>query len=240
MRNRIAVAMFGLALMAFSGELRAQDDWVYEITPALWTSGGDGTASYDSPDGPISIDFDELGRMEAGFAGTFQAQRGRWGYLIDTAYGRSEIGDQDWAVSFVTGGATYQLSEKTSYVNFVFGARYGSSGGGLRVEDPTIPPEESDDDRFKKLSSNTGWADLMVGLQLVRPFGDRWAFEGYVDAGAGGSNLTYQVVAGLSYRFSPGIAAKAGYRLIGADVDDDSSESDLKFGGLYAGVGFKF
>lgn len=240
MRNHFAVVILGFACLMGAGELRAQDAWTYEFTPSLWLSGGDGTTFFLGEEGPVSLEFDELSSLEPGMSATVQGQKTKWGWLVDGAYGRSAVGDQDWSLMFVSGGATYQLTDKKAFVNLVFGARWASSSGGLRIIDPDEPDPDSDDDKFKKESANDGWVDLMVGLQVVRPFGDRWGMEAYIDAGAGQSDLTYQAMAGLTYRVSPAVTAKAGYRLIGADYDDDSSEVDMKFGGVYFGAGFKF
>lgn len=240
MRKSFAVALLGVVIAWGAGELKAQDKWSHEFTPALWVAGGDGSVSYLSEDGPVELVFDDLWRMEPGIAAAIQGQKGRVGYLVDVWYGRNAIGDQDWSLMFLNLGGTYRFSNGDTGVNLVFGVRHASTSGGLRVPTGEDPDEEGDDDAFKKLRANDGWVDGFVGLQLHRPFGSRWAFDGYFDAGAGSSSLTYQIAAGFSYELSPRVSAKAGYRLISADHDDSTADVNIMFGGFYGGVGFRF
>jgi opacity protein-like surface antigen len=235
-----AVAFLGLVIVWGAGELNAQDKWSHEVTPAFWVAGGDGEISFLSEDGPVKLVFDDMWRMEPGLALTIQGNRTRLGYILDVSYGRTAIGDYDWSLMFLNAGGTYRLSNGDTGVNLVFGVRHASTSGGLRVPTGEDPDEEGDDDAFKKLRANDGWVDGFVGLQVRHPFGSRWVFDGYFDAGAGTSSLTFQIAAGFSYELSSRVSAKAGYRLISADHDDSTADENIMFGGFYGGVGFRF
>jgi opacity protein-like surface antigen len=241
MRNRFAVALLGLVLVCGAGEMYAQDSWNYELSSTLWLSGVDGDVTVRGPDGPILLEFDELfGRVEPGYTASFQARRGKWGYVADGIHGRVAAGDADVALQFFTGGVTYELSNGDARVTLVVGGRYASARSGVRVEVEDPDEDADDDERFMKVGGSAGWVDAIVGLQVFRPFGPRWAFDGYVDAGKGQGDFSYQLAGGVTYQLSPALSAKGGYRIISADHDKNGFDFDAMFGGFYVGLGYQF
>jgi len=237
MRNRFAVAV--LVLLCCAGTLGAQEEWSYEIDAGLWFAGVDGHATVNTPYGPARLEFDDFWRVETGFFAGLQAQRDRWGYLADWAQNRVALGDADISLQVLTAAATYRLSESDTAVNLVFGGRYSSARAGLRVEVPDPDPDADDQERYMRAGGSSGWVDAVVGIQFLRPVGDRWMVEGYLDVG-GGQGLTYQALAGVSWRASSALFVKGGYRVVSADHDADSLDFDALFGGVYVGLGYQF
>jgi opacity protein-like surface antigen len=239
MRNRFAVAILGLVLVCGAGTMSAQDEWSYEIEGGLWFAGADGYATVNAPDGPMRLEFDDYWRFETGFFAGLQAQRGKWGYLVDWSQNRVPIDDRDISLQFLTGGATYRLSEGETAVNLVFGARYVSGRAGVRVEVEDPDEDADDDERYMRAGGSTGWMDAVVGIQVLRPVGERWTLDAYVDVG-GGQGLSYQAAVGASFRATSSVSVKGGYRLMSGDDETDSIDFDAFFGGIYIGLGYQF
>ena len=63
---------------------------------------------------------------------------------------------------------------------------------------------------------------------------------GYVDVGGGGSDFTWQALAGANYAISPTMTAKFGYRYLKVDYHRDNFLYDVATGGPNAGIGLRF
>jgi len=55
-----------------------------------------------------------------------------------------------------------------------------------------------------------------------------------------GSELTWQVAAGVNYMISPTFTARGGYRILKVDYDKDGVVYDMKTSGIYLGLGIRF
>ena len=68
-----------------------------------------------------------------------------------------------------------------------------------------------------------------------RPFG-------YADIGGFGvgSDLTYQLLAGVNWQFARSVSAKAGYRYLYQDYRNNGFVWDMTASGFYFGAGFRF
>ncbi len=65
---------------------------------------------------------------------------------------------------------------------------------------------------------------------------DKWYAPYYLDVGTGGSNMTWQAMAGVGYRFEK-VDAYLTYRYMDYDFDDNKVFKDLNMGGPM--IGFK-
>ncbi len=61
----------------------------------------------------------------------------------------------------------------------------------------------------------------------------------YADIGTGDSELTYQLFAGVGYKYDWG-DIKLGYRYIGYEMDDNMIIDNLDLSGAVLGVSLKF
>ncbi len=68
---------------------------------------------------------------------------------------------------------------------------------------------------------------------------EQWYVPYYADIGTGDSDLTWQALAGIGYRFSWG-DIKLVYRYLSYDMDDDKLLKDLDLSGPALGVVFRF
>jgi len=81
----------------------------------------------------------------------------------------------------------------------------------------------------------------VVGLKGRAYFGDerKWFIPYYVDVGAGQSQLTWQVSAGVGYQFDWG-SVLATWRYLDYDFDSDSKIESLSLNGPTIGVAFSW
>ena len=79
-----------------------------------------------------------------------------------------------------------------------------------------------------------------MGVRYVVPLSQKWDFVGYADVGAGGSDLTYQLLAGVNWQFSRTLSAKVGYRYFYQDYEQDNFKWDMAMHGAYLGLGIRF
>jgi opacity protein-like surface antigen len=63
---------------------------------------------------------------------------------------------------------------------------------------------------------------------------------GYGDIGGGGSELTWQALAGVDWTLSKHLSAKFGYRYLDFDYDQDDFVYDMAMAGGYAALGIRF
>jgi len=93
---------------------------------------------------------------------------------------------------------------------------------------------------WREKVSNSGhvW-DGIVGLRGRTALSDKWYLTYHADIGAGDSDLTWQALVGLNYRFSK-VDAAFRYRYLKWEFDDNDTFDDLDLSGPYAGARFSF
>jgi opacity protein-like surface antigen len=97
-------------------------------------------------------------------------------------------------------------------------------------------------DGSRSISGTENWWDPVIGARVLVPLADAWTLVGYADIGGfgAGSDLTYQLLAGVNWQFSRSVAAKAGYRFLYQDYKNGGFVWDMKASGFYLGAGFRF
>jgi len=234
-----------------------EDRWQLELTPYVFGAGLYGKTGTQRVLADVNMGFDDIvENLQAGFMGTVELRRGRWGFALDGLY--FELGDQrasSWQGPAGIGSATgeldvtmtmqmYQLSAAYRVsdglpTDLIAGARYtqldtqlnlGATTGGL------LPGGT------RSLSANASWWDPVIGARVAVPFAQRWSVLFYGDIGGFGvgSDLTYQGIAGVDWQFSKHVSAKAGYRYIYQDYAKDGFVWDMAAHGPYLGVGIRF
>jgi opacity protein-like surface antigen len=215
--------LLGAALaLGAAGQAAAQTSggWEFEVTPYLWGATLDGDIQLgDLPKTEVDESFsDILDVLDIGLMGAFEARKGRWGLLFDAMY--IKVSDDE-----ATPGPLFDDVE-------VGGARYNYVKSEIEI-DPGILAG-------RRGSRSVDWWDGFVGARAIIPFAERWSLVGYADIGAGGSDLTWQALAGVNYRFSPAISTKLGYRYLSVDYEENNFLYDMDTSGLYLGVGIRF
>jgi opacity protein-like surface antigen len=235
-----------------------QNGWNFEVTPYLFASGLNGTAGARGIQADVDASFSDIwDNLDIGLMGLFLAQKGPWSLTLDGVY--FKVADQ--ASKTVTGpfgqvsvkGALdvsasvtvlqpslwYRVLDDRTTVDLGGGLRYTRLGLDLDVKISTDPGIVFPGGGVS-FSGSDNWIDAVVGASVIHPISDRWSLMGYADLGGGGSSLTYQVLAGANWTLDDRLTAKAGYRYVYWDYEDDGVVWDISASGPYLGLGIAF
>jgi len=204
--------------------------WHFSLTPYLWLSAFSGTFHIDTPSGGRTIDVhasagDILKSLKFGVMAMGEARHGEWSVFTDIIYAR--LSDDKTDVRSVTGpggqieipvtvaakaglkegiwtivGAYSLYHEERSALDGFVGTRY--FGAKVSVEwqfagPLMLLPQSGRNERDAHI-----W-DAIVGFKGRYAFGGTpWSIPYYADIGTGGSELTWQAMAGIDYAYSWG------------------------------------
>jgi hypothetical protein len=211
----------------------AQEGWQWsaEIYGWLPTLSATSQSGYEAD---IEIDT-ILEDLNFGFMGNIAAKKDRWTLFADLLYmklshstnGTLELGgaviDDELAVglraSITTLGFGYEIAGAPTYnVNVLGGARYL----WLQMEvDASVGPVRGG------IEGTETYLDAIVGLQGRVDLNDTWYLSGYADVGTGQSDLTWQALAAVGYRFDR-FDLVAGYRYLDYEFRDDEPLASMR------------
>ena len=227
----------------------APGGWQFTIAPYLWTP----RTEIDLTVGPVTrsttIDFfeDVTDHLNFGFTGHFEATWREWTVLADLLY--LKVGKDE------TTGAGIQTDLDYEQLLFEVGGTYrlvtlpvGRTGrltlealAGLRLMHIDAELTVGAQSR-----SRTGTViDPMFGGRIAYHITDTVAlwFRGDV-AGFGisdsQSELTYNLIAGLDWRFSQVASVFAGWRYMHVEIEKSKWNADVSFNGPFLGFNFYF
>jgi len=229
--------IFGLLLFGSANFTAAQDtnSWQHELTIYGWYAGIDATVNIVDALGSgvhSTIEAsDVLDNLEMIFMGGWASKKNKWSILADVIY--MDVGSSNHEIEFnlaswvVNTGVGYDLMQNDGgSLAVVAGVRYMNVEPEVRVRGLT--KSQSDD-----------LLDGIIGLRGTINFNENWYLPFYADVGTGGSDMSYQLFAGLGYRFGWG-DIRLGYRYLGFEMDDDALMKDMAMSGPVLGVGFRF
>lgn len=234
------------------------DTWQFEITPYLFAAGLNGTTGIGRVSADVDLSFDDiLKNLDSGFMALFEARKGKWMYGLEGVYfklkderasswqgplGNTNTNSLDATVTeqiyqFTAG---YRALDERTKVDVIGAARYTQLDVDLNLAFTTgadLLPDGS-----RGTSKTQSWWDPVIGIRVLQPFADAWTLVGYADIGGFGvgSDLTYQLLAGVNWQFARSWIAKAGYRYLYQDYENDGFIWDMSASGLYLGAGFRF
>lgn len=234
----------------------AQDKWQFEIAPYLFAAGLDGTAGVRGIEADVEMGFDDiLERLDKALFGYFTARKGNLVFAVDAIYFsiedeesrirqgptgnpntaelKADMTQQVYALS-----AGYRVLDGKTDLDVLGVARYTSLDAGLKLDVATgtdLLPDGS-----RSVGGKKGWWDGAIALRVTAAFAEKWAFMGYGDIGAGGSDLSYQLLAGLNWQFTDMFSTKLGYRYIYQDYQNDDFKWDMVASGAYLGFGVRW
>lgn len=222
------------------------DTWQNEILIYGWYAGIDGDVVLPTgTDIEATVDTsDIIDNLEMVLMGGYEGRIGKWSVLADIVY--MDVGDttngplnagvlgvgldiQSWVVSGAVGYDVIQ--SESGLLSVLGGARYLALDvdAQLKYFDATA---------LAKSGSDHLW-DGIIGIRGFFRLTDAWYLPYYADIGAGNSDLTYQLFAGVGYRYSWG-DIRFGYKYLHYDFSDDYLMEDLTLSGPALGVSFRF
>jgi hypothetical protein len=218
-----------------------EDKWQFDASVYLFMAsiGGESASG-----GDIEIDFNDLlDNLDMGFMGTFGARKNKWSFVIDGIYldvkadkyrtvtglaipVNSSVELKGWVVTPVVGYRVVE-TEKVQ-LDILAGARYLWLETEVAFNALTIDEYFSDSDDV---------LDGIVGVRGQFNLTEKWYIPFLLDVGTGNTDLTWQAMAGLAYKFKK-VDIVATYRYLDWDFDDSSVFKDMNFKGPLVGVKF--
>lgn len=233
-----------LGLTLGQSAVAAEDDgWQYEVTPYLLAAGMEGTVGVKGDTVPVDASFSDIwDNLDVGFMGIFTAQKGPWSFAVEGVYMKLEDDVTGPALGIVSADVTnsmyiaqgtvgYRVLDEKTTVDLLGALRWTR----LDVDMDIVGPLTT-----RSVSGDESWTDAVVGVRVLHPVADHVTLMGYVDVGGGGSDLTYQFMGGVNWEFAKDFTAKAGYRYLYWDYEDDGTVWDMTASGLFLGLGIKF
>lgn len=223
------------------------DGWQASLTPYVWAAGFDGdvaalpplpTVSVDASFGDI-IENTDIAAMLAG-----ELRNGRFAILGDFVYTAlsadgSTPGGLFSGVDFETD--TTILSGVAAYRFYETGTISLDGFAGLRAWWVSTDVElRGDLLATRQRSYDESWADGIVGMQLNTDLGNGFALNLLGDVGGGGSDFTWEIRGGLAYTVNDWLLARAGYRHLAVDYENDAFVWDVELSGPIVGATITF
>lgn len=255
---RHLIALSAIAAIVQPARSAPVDDWWYEATPYLHAAGMKGTLGARGVTADTDISFsDAVSKLDMAFQGTLQAHKGPLTLGLDTEYlrlsddgvrsvtgpaGRGTVlGKLEATSTLATLQATvgYRVLDEQTKVELVGGLRATKINADLDLKG-MLTVGDAEFGRSRSVDRSKEWVDVLVGARVFHPISDNVNFLAYVDVGGGGSDLTWQALAGVNWEFKPGYTMKLGYRQLSWDYSNGGFVWDMKLHGPYAGLGIRF
>jgi len=217
--------------------------WKNEVTIYGWLPSISATTPLPDSSGE-SIDAEDiLDDLKMVFMGTYSGRNDTWSVFGDFIY--FDMGDSK-NHTFANGDTAYvSYDMKTQLIQVGMGySLINNSDGildvtaGIRYLDIEV---EVNTDLFtnRNVSGSNDFTDFFIGVRGDKNINKKWYIPYEADIGTGDSDLSWQLFAGIGYRYEWG-DIKLGYRYLKYEMDDDSLVKDLTVDGAVLGVSIKF
>ena len=253
-----AALLAPMALLAVPAFAQTTEAWRFQgsIYAYLPTISGSTAFPQQGAGSGVSVDADTiLDNLKFTFMGSLEARRGRWGLFTDVVY--MDVGDsrsdyRQFTVGGVPlpGGANANVNYDLKGWVWTLGGAWAAStnpaatmdllaGARLLDIDQTLEWEITGNVGPVPLPQRAGsskvglsnW-DAIVGVKGRLALGSdgRWFAPYYADIGAGGSDLTWQVMGGIGYSFKWGEVVAA-WRYLDYEMKSGDKVQGLDFSG---------
>lgn len=221
-------------------------EWEFYIAPYAWGLGLDGDISHGPYHFKAEASFSDLwSDLNWGGMGAFQAQKGKFGILVDGLYVdfSDDVSltnlplpfpvdiDIDNKTSTGLLAATFRvLDTPGGFVDLVAGYRYWSIETDVYI---TVPIADLD------VSEGADWHDGQLGIRGHANLSPRFYIEGMALTGIR-SDRTVDLTAFAGYRINDCTAIMAGFRRISIDYSDSRYRFDATLHGPAIGFSYRF
>lgn len=248
-----------LAVVSLSGAAGASD-WEWNVTPYLWaTDVGADVSINDRQVADMEIGFDDLADdLELTAQGHIEGRRGRHGVMLDVFYVHLAGDDKRFALPPpLAGEATAEGDLTLTIINAggVFNPRGDGEGFSLLYGGRAVDRDIEVDARFAVAPGVTlarGYAvsetlyDALLGARYIGRLTPRWTYALQADASTGGTELTWDALAGIGYSFgeSGRYTLIAGYRYMDIELEKDNDlgqiDAEVTLSGFISGLRISF
>jgi hypothetical protein len=203
------------------------------------------SASTPLPNSPNEIEAsDILDKLKMVFMGGYSGRNDTWSVFADYIYFKMgdsktrtlpDLGDihvgLDMDATLIHAGAGYNLIDTgDGLLDLAVGVRYLDLGVDFRYDGVLIN---------RTAEPSKDFTDFFVGVRGVKNINKNWYIPYEADVGTGDTDLSWQLFAGVGYRYDWG-DVKLGYRYLEFDMEDDAIVQDLTLSGAALGVSIKF
>lgn len=241
-----------LALIVAAGSASAQDaGWDYKASLYLWVPGistSVETQNFGTVEADVSPS-DAIAALDMAFMGTFAAQKGPWIFVGDLLYtDLSATNRSPRGVVFNNSTVSSELTAFTAYALYDFNAgsdvqvalgggfRYFGLNLGLQLNGVTVGPES----RVNR-SDDSDWVVPVIAAKVYAPIDEKWFVNGLADWGMNGDDEeTWQVYAGVGYKFNEKWSTQIGYRYMDLTTETSLGDTSLDLSGVLLGATFSF
>lgn len=243
-RPAVLAAALALPLSAGAEELTGEVvlyGWLPAISGTLKTTHFKNSTEISEGDVLDALQFSAMGSAELHY--------GRWGFLADAVYSKTSTGGElPLALPFPTsthveskllmlsGAALYRVAEweNGAWIEGLAGLRYISSKAEIQVDGPF--------GFSRKGSSEDDWVDPLIGVRGHVPLSASVGLTALADIGGFGlgSDLAWELFAGLDYALNERFVAKLGYRYLSIEQSQDGSRLDIDLHGPAIGMAARF
>jgi hypothetical protein len=232
------------------------DEWSHSLGVYLWGADIGGATSSGSD---IDVGFsDLLDNLNFGAMGVYQGRKGKWSVISNLVYldvsanepldlippiggdlinvtTDVELDLTGWVIELGGGYNLYNNGQGT-VTDFILGARYLDLSTDVLLNFNLGAPDQ--DIKVPLSASGHVW-DAIVGLSGKVQFADRWFMPWGANIGAGDSDLTWSVRAGVGFNAASWVDIVATYRYLKWELDGELVD-DISFSGPMLGAVFRF
>ena len=242
--NRLPI--LAIAVMSASGAAAQDLDWTYRATMYGWIPGM--STSVETSFGTVETNPDAgdiLSALDFAFMGSLSAQRGRLGFVGDFLYTDLSTaqdtplplygsGTVDVQLTAFSGYALYRVtSDPKVNLDLGVGFRTFDIKVGASVSAGVLPAQSQ--------SLDASWTDPLIAARLSVPINEDWFMTGFADYGTTGSDSeTWQVYAGLGYKFNEQWSTQVGYRYMDINKEIDGRDVSIALDGVLFAFSYDF
>ena len=249
-----AALLVSAPLSAGAADAGDSDRWQYAASLYFFAPAINGSTASGSD---IDVSFDTLlDSLNMTFMGAFEARKGKWSVLADMLYlnvganggakvpltdplgqplgiqADASVKQRGWVLSALGGYNVHDTSQAS--VDVIAGLRYleMKASFGLSLQGRRLGRA------VESSAMGVVW-DGVVGVKGRANLNGNWFVPFYLDVGTGDSDLTWQALAGVGYRFHWGNVSLA-YRHLEWDLGSSSPIDDISFSGPQLTATFRF
>jgi len=252
------------AAAAFATPAAADDDDRFTITPYIWLPTIEGEFKYNIPPGAGGSPIVEVGPVDyldslnGALMIAGEARFDNFSLFTDVIW--FDFSNENASLRSVTGPGGVEIPIDVGSAADLSAIVWTLAGGLVVMDEENYSVQPFVGLRYSGVDSDFAWSlagplnqfpqtgsisgesdfwDGIVGVRGEWRASEHWIFPYYVDVGAGDSDLTWQAMAGVSYRFGWG-DLRLVYRHLDYTQDDEALVQELSLSGPAFGASFRF
>lgn len=208
------------------------DSWQWSVEPYLMASNIDGDAGVGRATG-IAVGVDTSDILETFEVGAMVHIEGHhssgWGMMFDYAFmklnddlsgPRGGITDVTVRQGVLEAMVAHRLNVEQGVLDLYAGLRWWDNDVSIMLDTVILPGTPS-------ARIDEEWIDPVIGLKYLLPLNESWnlSIQGDVGGLSMGSDLTYTLAAGLTYRFTESMVLDLKYKGLWVDYEDGEASN---------------